>query len=250
MKKLSSLKCASLQILKWVACLLLLSSCLKSTAHAEEANHQENDANPIYVSLGSHCEVTNFIGYNGLRTAAYPFDWMLTFNRSLISVLEQDFAFYVDETYLKSHRFGVVNRYYQIDFRHDWPDFGQNWHKMDIRRILPEVQDKYQRRIERFYELAQHKGKVFFIRAPLDIDYSLDVYPTFTKEAKRITSEEALAIRNLLLDKFPNLDFNLIIINYAEEGAPPIVGLEKVHEFRVRLSHKFEDWENILLSLN
>jgi len=212
----------------------------------EEFNEAGGRPFPLFISLGSHCEVANFIGYYGLRTAAYPFDWMLTLHESLIAVLEQDFAYFVDERFLVPHRFGVVNSYYNIDFRHDWPDFGQSWYKMDFRRILPEVQDKYQRRIGRFYDLTEHVGKVFFIRIPLDIDYSLDQYPTFTSASKRITSTEALTIRNLLLERFPNLDFDLVVINYVEEGAPDIVGLDRVYEFKVSLTHKFEDWEEIL----
>lgn len=233
---------------KWRLSLILILYQLNLTAQ-EGVIQDENRKQPLYVSLGAHCEVANFIGYNGLRTAAYPFDWMLTLNRSLISVLEQDFIHFVDSTYLKHHRYGVVNTYYQIDFRHDWPDFGFSWPQMDIRKTLPEIQDKYERRISRFYELADHQGKVFFIRAPLDIDYSLEAYPTFSKESKRITFEEAQTLRNLLKSKFPALDFTLVIVNYFEENTGEIVGIENVCEFKVRLFHKFIDWERLLHSL-
>lgn len=209
-------------------------------------------AENLYVSLGAHCEVANFIGYNGLRTAAYPFDWMLTTRHSVISILEQDFAHYLDISYLQLHQFGVANLYYHIEFRHDWPYFGKDWFKMDIKRTLPEIIEKYQRRIERFYQLADYQGKVYFIRAPIDIDYALDYYPTFTNEAKTITIDEALGLKKALLNKFPNLDFELIIINYLDENEEPFCfpPLEKIQEFRVRLSHKFEDWESLLQQLN
>ncbi len=195
----------------------------------------------LIVSLGSHCEVAAYLRQAGLRSEAYPFDWLTTFDHTLFaSLIYNDFAYFMDARFLYQYPYGnVVNWCYQIDFRHDWP-----YSDINFAKYFPEIRKKYERRIERFRKLNRHYGKVYFVRAAYDLN--LDPFlPTVTSQCTRIEISDAEILRNTLYEKFPNLDFTLVIVNYIEEETPDIIGLEKVIEFKVRKGYRTEDYSRL-----
>jgi hypothetical protein len=223
------------------AALFLLFSCWFVSLNATDS---KNLNPPLFISLGSHCEPSQQLILNNLRSAAFPFDWLLTLNfEGFLALLEDDFKFFMNRGYLvqDSNRV-LLNTYYQIDFRHelhDWPD-------NDFATHYPEIKEKYRRRISRFKECDYNKNRAYFIRAAFDSDLNPHQnLPTINEDCTKIDRAEAEALKRVLQQKFPKLDFYLVIINYAEENRASIQGIERVLEYKIRKSHKKEDYTRL-----
>jgi len=204
---------------------------------------------PIFVSLGSHCEGAVFLRENKLRTQAYPFDWLLSSSHNqFISLLDTDFEFMTDESYFIRHPVHpsvIENSYYEIEFRHDWffPDTTLSLDRCSEQ--VEKIQTKYQRRIERFRQLRHCSNKVFFIRVAFE--YLNEPNPYWKKEGiEIITATQAIEIKEALHRYFPDLNFTLVIINYQEENAPSISGIDDILEFKIRKAAKLADYANLL----
>ena len=78
----------------------------------------------IYVGLGSHCQSARQLRDHHLVSRAFPFDWLISScNDDFIKILYDDFAFFLDKTYLfmnPVHPWIFENARYKIEFRHDW----------------------------------------------------------------------------------------------------------------------------------
>lgn len=205
------------------------------------------ERNITLVSLGSHCEIAVHLNANNLRKAAFPFDWLLTCNHDrFLSLLENDFAFFLDEQYLihhPSHQYVLENCYYEIEFRHDWPFSDLECNEARYRQQLQEMHAKYHRRIHRFRQLRDYPGKVFFIRAAYDLQNDPNLY-WGTKDIERITAEEAQQLKDTLDGYFPELNFTLVIINYLENNVPDIKEIDNVLEFKISKFNKHRDYTN------
>lgn len=183
-------------------------------------NESEN-VEPIVVSLGCHCAPAMCMTEHGLRKVAFPFDWMFTNNfEGFCRVLSSDFTDFLSEDFLDVHPylpFVVVNKHYGIEFRHDFPRAGPSLMSSildsDWRDHILSIKEKYNRRIARFNQLACHKGKVFFIRMAYNSPWPYE-WP------KVITQSESIILRDILKAKFPQTDFDLIVVNYVDEVDP------------------------------
>lgn len=178
---------------------------------AEKANIHELVQEPLFVSLGSVCEVGHVLRACELRKAAFPFDWITTIDsEKFLEILRQDFDHFLDEEffYVGGPPGPLYHTYYHMEFLHEG-DFRGNLYATNVGQL----KSKYQRRIERFRNLSEYKGKVFFLRA---------AYPHSTTDPHRlyycadnlkITDDYSWELYKLLQGLFPNLDFTLIIIN-------------------------------------
>lgn len=211
----------------------------------------EADA-PLFVSLGCTSRVSTYLRQAGIHYQS-PFSLLLTTDsKGMIALLEDDFAYFLDKRYLVQDphfngiTYRVVNRYYNIDFRHDWHDIDDNF-EVD----LPRIQEKYHKLITSFRELADYKGKVYFIRMAYPGDWVNPNYfePAPDNDCFIISYAQAAAIKKALEQKFPKLDFNLVIINHIENSTRDIVNLNKVVEFKVRKLYPFDDFVNICKQL-
>lgn len=112
-----------------------------------------------YISLGYFCSVASELERFGLRIMLSPFDWVISDFEGVISAIEHNFRDYLTYEYLfqgrKSHQI-YRNTKYKINFVHDFNKY------ISLEKQLPEVQSKYNRRINRFYEAI--KNKTLFIR--------------------------------------------------------------------------------------
>lgn len=151
----------------------------------------------------------------------------------------------MDRRYLYQDSNGVVlNNYYNIDFRHELHD----WLDNDFVKHYAEIKEKYQRRINRFRKCKYNKSKAYFIRVAFDLNLNPSL-PTITKECHIIDRAQSIALKVILCEKFPKLDFHLIIINYVEEDAEEITGIDRVLEFKIRKSHKNENYTDLFQKL-
>lgn len=209
--------------------------------------HLELDPTVTFVSLGSHCEIAVQLNENALRKKAYPFDWLMSCNHNqLISLLKNDFAFFLDEQFLFQHptyNYVIENSKYEIEFRHDWPFSDLVCNDFRLREQLDEMHTKYTRRINRFRSLGGYRGKVFFIRAANDVQNDPNYY-WFESMEEKITSDQALELKQTLSDYFPNLNFTLVIVNYVQNRAPSIA-LDHVLEFKVNKLNKKRDYKRL-----
>jgi len=226
---------------------LLLWCCFSMCSIGQlQADPNDNRLAPIFISLGSHCEPSQQLILNNLRSAAFPFDWLLTLDfEGFLALIQEDFRFFMDKRYIiQNDENALINTYYHIDLRHemhDWPD-------ADFPKHYSEIKEKYQRRINRFKECNYNKSRAYFIRAAFDLELNPKL-PTITQDCTRIEKNQAETLKNLLRKKFPQLDFYLVIINYAEENIEAILGIDRVIEFKIRKSHRNEDYKNLFQQL-
>jgi hypothetical protein len=178
---------------------------------------EESRLNPlsqdvVFVSLGSVCRPTATLRLCGLRKAAFPFDWLVSFDcDGIIRILEDDFREFLNEIYFipfgpDSH---LLQNYYHLEFIHDGSfDFDHYFENME------RLKTKFQRRIARFRHLNEFQGKVFFIREAYQFS-TTDPHRWYQfKDNIKISDEYAIKLYDALKNYFPKLDFSLIIINH------------------------------------
>ncbi len=102
-----------------------------------------------YISLGYFCSIASELERLGLRNESSPFDWLISDFEGVIQAIQNHFADFIEYKYLaqnRQYRSYYLNTKYNIEFYHDFTKYAS------LKEQLPMVQDKYQRRIKRFYE--------------------------------------------------------------------------------------------------
>jgi hypothetical protein len=168
------------------------------------------------ISLGFNCRPAAAVHSYGLRNASYPFDWIWSQFEYLYQTLEDDFKHFCEpeSLYAGPDNMGVKD-YYGFHFMHDFPTIQtyvsplkDNW-----KDAIPAVHAKYLKRIARFKELLSGTEKIYFIRYHF------------------ITKDQAIALRDLLIKKYPNLDFTLIAVG-KDPDMQKDWGLERIRNFQ------------------
>ena len=111
------------------------------------------------ISLGFYCEVAKELERVGLRSASYPFDWLISSwsgVEQMIDTAFQDFLKYDDLYQYEKEPEKYLNFSKQLSFFHD---FKKN---KPLAEQMTEVKKKYERRIQRFYK--DIKSPTLFIR--------------------------------------------------------------------------------------
>jgi hypothetical protein len=213
----------------WKTFLLFLLSSLLINISNEAAENVEGLAakdltqTSLFVSLGSVCTPANFTRLCGIRTASFPFDWIVSMDgEKFIEILEDDFLHFFNMEYLiRDNDFlqnvynapvngnVLLNTYYHLEFLHE----EGNW-RTQFFSTMQTFGTRYKRRIARFRNLRTFPGKVFFMRSAYPTD---DPHRFFRfKENNEISEEYSFRLYNALKRYFPNLDFTLIIMNFHE----------------------------------
>lgn len=208
-----------------LASLILLFSAINgddSLDPLEELNIKELQNNAVFVSLGSFCGPAGFTRSAGFRTAAFPFDWLVfPSEEKLIQLLNEDFLHFLDEDYLIPDHYLIpfytgatlVNTYYHFQFCHDGTFHEGPEHNQNSNINMEKLIAKYKRRIERFRELNNHQGRVFFIRSSYG-DALVNPHYAYKYESNLdISKDHALQIFDALKNRLPNADIYLIIVN-------------------------------------
>lgn len=202
-------------------CLLYFSNVKAENIEAESSKDLTQTA--LFVSLGSICAPATMTRHCNIRTASFPFDWIVsTDGEMFLELLSEDFSDFFNMEYLvRDDQFThnihntpvngnvLLNTYYHLEFLHE----EGNW-KTEFLPTMGKFKSRYQRRIKRFRGLRNYPGKVFFIRS---------AYPTpdphrFFRHEENITISEAYSFRlyDNLKQYFPDLNFTLIIMNRHE----------------------------------
>lgn len=206
---------------------LIIIFCWVSFLGQHAAADEGKAFSPVFVSLGSSCEVAHQFRSCGVRSRAYPFDWLLTLDPDgLVSLLRSDFESFLDKNHILLDGGSFFDTYYNMEFRHDL--YGAD---SSFEEYLPTIQEKYERRIARFRKLGTYAGKVYFFRSAYPPHYP--PLTTSHPECFAITSAQAKKLKDALSQLFPAMDFTLVIINYSEVPSENICGIDKVIEFKI-----------------
>lgn len=101
-----------------------------------------------FISLGYFCSIALELNRIGLRDCSSPFDWCISDWIGVETVIDNHFKGFLDYDKLKqsSKIHSHYKNEYEIYFYHDFNEYGS------LKNQLPEVQNKYKRRIDRFYK--------------------------------------------------------------------------------------------------
>lgn len=162
----------------------------------------------LCISLGFNCTMALQLDHYKLRKRSFPFDWNITSLQGLCEVINNHFADFLNPHYL-SARFGlpyvqgVTNLKYNIALAHDFPDI-KGIAPANYLDYLPDIQEKYYRRIKRFYNACNMAKKVYFFRTefwywPLHSDVQ--------------NKENVKRLRDILARNFPSNNWVLVVIS-------------------------------------
>jgi Putative papain-like cysteine peptidase (DUF1796) len=162
------------------------------------------------VGLGYSCQIAYQIGENGYRKYAYPFDWITSnFNGLILFIANRGAGFLEWGNFTTSglikgtSTYSTTDNVYGFILIHDfyWP----------LEKSYPIIKAKYDRRIQRFFNLLNSDKRVLFIR--LDLSRS-----------------EAEYLDQLLASQFPNLSYTILVLN-NDIRAQRDWGLKNVRNF-------------------
>jgi len=178
---------------------------------------------PKYIPLGSNCVVAYQLNKLGLRTEAYPFDWVQLINfQTIIDLLSDKFTgFYDLDNYTikkKSDKYKlekngnisgemftrpiVINTKYKILMPHDFVSFDD----------YNDVINKYKRRINRFYNTIKTENDIcFVVNIPNKKFITEEQVDIFTKLIKTINPEINIHIKGIYNG---NKTFNISNIDF------------------------------------
>lgn len=148
------------------------------------------------INLGDNCQIAYQMRLQGLRNESLPFDWIITPFEALQKILKDSFEHFLKKenlifihTHNEKH---ILDTYYGIKFLHDFK-LEENFLK-----DYDTVQQTYSRRIARFFRILKESRHALFIR-------------------KKITKEQALALRTLLQTLCPNNDFLILAVGNTHD---------------------------------
>lgn len=197
----------------------------------------------LFVSLGCNCWQAQALRpkAHSLRDAAFPFDWLVSLDTAgLIKCLDERFNHFLDEScfvrspgkqldlYFKLtlREIDLENTYYNFVFTHDWPYSGEQVNEIRDKGQLKFIGDKYSRRIARFDQLREYKGKVFFIRC-------FQLNPHFKGEYGW-NAQQALQLKEALTRFFPKLDFTLVVVSCTDSAVSEIGNIDGIKEYKIK----------------
>jgi len=125
------------------------------------------------ISLGYFCSVASELERLGLRDGSYPFDWLISDFCGVMACIDNKFEGFLDYKLLKQSskvRTKYINTLYNIEFIHDFSEY------KPLAKQLEKVQQKYARRIERFYKRASEP--TLFVRYISDESENTGGYST------------------------------------------------------------------------
>jgi hypothetical protein len=174
-----------------------------------------------FVSLGSSCCPSLSMRELNIKSETYPFDWVRSNNKIIYDILINgkkrflqfnaiDESFYINEMYeslykKKGHNNSINN-------------YGQHFtHYTNL--SIEQIQNKFNRYIERFFSLFESGKKVLFIQSHED-------YIVHEKSRNRREEfyEYLMKINDIINQKYPKFDFDIL---------------------NIEIQNSFEDYKNI-----
>lgn len=120
---------------------------------------------PIFISLGSRCNVAIHLKRTALREASFPFDWLSCSDLNIYTeFIRKNFSnFCLPINLIRLNRSGkhawIEDVKFGVFFLHDFPL------ELTINQAINDVREKYNRRIIRFYETLAIGRPIIFVRS-------------------------------------------------------------------------------------
>lgn len=172
----------------------------------------------LIISLGASCACTMALRDVGLQQGSWPFDW--TGSPGLVravEMIENDFSHWFDREDLELWDVRVHEGSVQRVYRNRRTGFGfphEFSNASPIEKSYAAENDKYLRRIDRFYRCVAAQKKVLAIY--LDIATRL-----------RLPDGTLKDVRERLERKFPGVDFDLVYIFERPDAVAPVIVSER-----------------------
>lgn len=145
----------------------------------------------MIIPIGVDCEIANFLKKYGLRNAAFPFDWVVSYN-GVYKCIENNFESFVDPLINK------INEH-DIYFHHDF----DNDEKHD--------KQKYMRRCKRLIDILETSNEeIIFCRKGHACHHHEEHDGKYSEINNDINDAENLDL--VISSKYPNLNYKIIVI--------------------------------------
>lgn len=148
------------------------------------------------INLGGDCQIAYQMHINGIRKYALPFDKIICAADNLEQVLLNDFGGWLEkenlELVITERSKYILDARYDTRWLHDFRLSDNFMHDYDA------VFTTYQRRIERYRSLVRGQNSVVFLR-------------------KNITRIQALRLRDVVSQLYPNLNFVLVALDSTDD---------------------------------
>lgn len=221
--------------------IVIIVSCCD--AFGEQDNNLKLKENVTIISLGESCFPATMLRNFKIRDVAYPFDWMITPFMGLYKTLSNNFANFLNEANLIKDPFNskfVVDKESGVKFAHDFPHHYQHGSEIyyvnqnfddtywgigsiipNFKEALPDIKNKYNRRIERFFSISKLPNHIIFIRSVASEWYHNEVKNVDLYKNNLSLKQQSIMLRNLLKKMFPMLNFSLIFTANVDEVKKP-----------------------------
>ena len=177
----------------------------------------------IYVSLGSTCCIAQQLKNHNLRNAAYPFDWLRICNlNNVIKLLENKFKDFLELEDMKfiefSDRFLVDGNSGSYIYKNKYCGFYHDFSEKIYESNYNSFRDKYNRRINRLFQLLNSNNEIIFIREELR-EIKISKFYKLIDTIKKINPKLNFKIIVITNDKkCENLDVNHVSFFYINEN--------------------------------
>ena len=142
------------------------------------------------ISLGYFCSTAMEIERLGLRSASYPFDWIVSEDfENVINLIENNFEGFLKKENLIYDKFNFkyIDKETKIAFFHDFSE------KNDFDSDFEQVKCKYARRIERFYNtIKQPTLLIRYISDQNEYNYIAENYNNISELFKTYNSNNEI----------------------------------------------------------
>jgi len=181
--------------------------------------------NIIFIPIGSDCFNTIGLKDNNIRLFSFPFDWIVTYN-GIYDIIKNDFIDFIPKNqFIDTNSNNQQNKNLlnicdkkdlEID-NHNNAIYHTKYKILFLHNKFPEDNEKIQRRIRRFNEILQKsENKVIFIRKTHMNHHHNEIKKFFNEDKIKNEIIEAEKLDILLQTKYPNLEFQIILILACE----------------------------------
>lgn len=185
------------------------------------------------ISLGAACGTAYQIRTHFPHAKAFPLDWLITPFTSLFALIEDDFENLAPEEQLRFGDDGVVyNQATPLLFPHDFEKNGaigdDQWQSS-----VDRANSRFSYLVNRLRDVLISSTSIAFVRHQGDNVLGSDIIP-------RISSQKINQLCDLIQEKYPTLDFDLLLVSAHNNDDPGVLN-PRVKKFEVRYTDE-EEW--------
>lgn len=156
-----------------------------------------------FISIGFFCSVALELERVGLRSSSSPFDWLICSVEGMSNLIKNKFDHFLDEDLLlqdSNQRNHYYNPVYNVWFFHEFSKY------KSLNEQIGDVQQKYRRRINRFYEQISNPTLLLrYIANETELTWwneHIDEFTSMVKEYNEGNDILFIANEGLVSDKF------------------------------------------------